>query len=171
MHTKLGPFSAKIVQRGVLKLLKDFSSWILPEAPKPQPQFIAESAKLCTRFPMSDTIGCTWLSVHRMHNQVTHVHPGTAARAQERTIRLFSFSNQRGAALGVAPVPTSAFQRALVTVAKPLWCSFCAPPSTSNILSICYLMAEISFYLHTPWLLPDLQLWSLINYYSAGNFR
>lgn len=32
-------------------------------------------------------------------------------------------------------------------------------------------MTEISICLQTPSLLPDLLLWSLINYYFAGNFR
>ena len=73
VHTKLGPFSVKIMQRGVQKLLNDFPLWIFPEAHKLQPQFIAESTKICTKFSISDTTDCTWLSVHHMHNQV-HNH-------------------------------------------------------------------------------------------------
>ena len=100
----------------------------------------------------------------------THVHPGTATRKKERTIRLYFFSNRSGAALRVVPISTPALQRAPAGVAQPLLCPS-SSPNRRNFLSMLHLMADISFCLQTPWLLPDLQLWSLINYYSAGNFR
>lgn len=101
----------------------------------------------------------------------THLRPGTAATEQERTIRLFFFSNWRGAAPRGVPVATPVLQRAPAGVAQPLLCPSSSPPNRKNFLSMLYLMAEISSCLQTPWLLPDLQLWSLTNYYSAGNFR
>lgn len=96
------------------------------------------------------------------------VHPGTAAREQERTTRQFFFSSRRGAALR-APISTPALQRAPAGLAQPLLCpSYC--PLNRKTSCLFYLMAEINFCLQTPWLLPDTQQ-SLTNYYSAGNFR
>lgn len=114
-------------------------------------------------------------SVHHMHNQVLSHELHTSILAlvpgNRKEPSDFFSSNRRGAALGVAPIPTPTLQKAPAGVAQPLLCPSSSPLNRSNFLSMLYWMAEISFCLQTPWLLPDLQLWSLINYYSADNFR
>lgn len=124
-------------------------------------------------FTTSDTTECTTLtSPYTQPSKqpwMNTVHPGTAAREQERTTRQFFFNSWRGAALR-APISTPALQRAPAGLAQPLLCPSYSPLNRRNFLSMFYLMAEINFCLQTPWLLPDTQQ-SLTNCYSTGNCR
>lgn len=65
------------------------------------------------------------------------VHPGIAAREQERTTRQFFVSSQRGAALR-APISTPALQRALAGLAQPLLCPSYSSLNRKNFLSVLF---------------------------------
>lgn len=109
-----------------------------------------------------------------MHNQVynnkLHISvPALLPGNTERTIRLLFFSKPNGSCTRSSH--NSHTRLSEPGIAQPLLCPPSSPLNRYNIFSMFYLMAEVSFSLQTPPPLPESQLWSLINHYSAGNLR
>lgn len=162
------------MQRGVLKLLNDCSLWILTEAPKLQPYITAESTKFCTKFSSSDTTYCTWLSVHHRHNQIHNHELHTSILAllpgnRKEPIRLMQ--QPKGTCTNSGPSFHTSISEGTSGGSTESSVSFIFSSKQKKLLVCVLVDGRDQLLSPSPCLLPDLQLWSLINYYSAGNFR